>query len=92
MPTMSAYIGNDTGTLFRVYSCLLLKSRTARMGGLRQPILDGNWGIGWGACYRVYGELTGPVVDVVRGIFLLDARTASFMGLPRPEPQSRVPR
>ena len=61
-PTMSAYIGNDTGTLFRVIH-VFCTNPDCTNGGSPAPILDGNWGSGGGLATACSGQLTGPVVD-----------------------------
>ena len=57
-----AYIGNDTGTLFRV-THVFCTNPDCTNGGSPAPSLDGNWGSGGGLATACSGQLTGPVVD-----------------------------
>ena len=57
-----AYIGNDTGTLFRV-THVFCTNPDCTNGGTPAPSLDGNWGSGGGLATACSGQLTGPVVD-----------------------------
>jgi hypothetical protein len=57
-----AYIGNDTGTLFRV-THVFCTNPDCTNGGSPAPILDGNWGSGGGLATACSGQLTSPVVD-----------------------------
>ena len=57
-----AYVGNDTGTLFRVIH-VFCTNPDCTNGGSPAPILDGNWGTAGGLATGCTGELTGPVVD-----------------------------
>jgi len=57
-----AYIGNDTGTLFRVIH-VFCTNQSCTNAGSPAPSLDGNWGSGGGLATACSGQLTGPVVD-----------------------------
>ena len=57
-----AYIGNDTGTLFRVIH-VFCTNQSCTNAGSPAPSLDGNWGTAGGLATGCTGELTGPVVD-----------------------------
>ena len=57
-----AYVGNDTGTLFRV-THVFCTNPDCTNGGSPAPSLDGNWGTAGGLATGCTGELTGPVVD-----------------------------
>jgi hypothetical protein len=57
-----AYIGDDTGTLFRVVNVFCTKA-SCTSGGTPVPSLDGTWGSGGGLATACTGKLTGPVVD-----------------------------
>ena len=57
-----AYVGNDTGTLFRVKN-VFCTNPDCTNGGSPAPSLDGNWGTAGGLATGCTGELTGPVVD-----------------------------
>ncbi len=57
-----AYIGNDTGTLFRVIH-VFCTNPDCTTTGTPAPSLDGTWGSGGGLATACSGQLTGPVVD-----------------------------
>jgi hypothetical protein len=57
-----AYIGNDSGTLFRV-SNVFCTTSACTGGGNPAPSLDGTWGTGGKLATGCSGTLTGPVVD-----------------------------
>ena len=57
-----AYIGNDSGTLFRVINVFCSTSACAG-GGNPAPSLDTSWGTGGALATGCSGTLTGPVVD-----------------------------
>jgi hypothetical protein len=57
-----AYIGNDTGTLFRVIH-VFCTNQSCTNAGSPAPSLDANWGSGGGLATACSGQLTGPVVD-----------------------------
>jgi hypothetical protein len=61
-----AYVGNDSGTLFRVMNvfCTL-----ATCGGAA-PSLDPTWGSGGGLATGCSGALTGPAVDLTGNVFV----------------------
>ena len=57
-----AYIGDDTGTLFRVIN-VFCTNAPCTGGGTPAPSLDVTWGTGGGLSTGCSGRLTGTVVD-----------------------------
>lgn len=58
-----AYVGNDTGTLFRIKNVFCIFPQCTGAGS-PAPSLDGSWGTGGGLSVGGgCGKLTGPVVD-----------------------------
>ena len=74
-----AYIGNDTGTLFRVIH-VFCTTPDCTNGGSPAPILDGNWGTAGGLATGCTGELTGPVVDGVTGNIFVGCSDGKLYG------------
>ena len=56
-----AYIGNDSGTLFRVKNVFCIP--VCIDAGTEAPSLDASWGTGGALATGCSGKLTGPVVD-----------------------------
>ena len=57
-----AYVGNDTGTLFRIVNVFCTLA-TCTPGTSAAPALDATWGSSGGLATGCSGKLTGPVVD-----------------------------
>jgi len=74
-----AYIGNDTGTLFRVIH-VFCSNPDCTNGGSPAPILDGNWGSGGGLATACSGKLTGPVVDGKTGNIFVGCSDGKLYG------------
>jgi hypothetical protein len=77
-----AYIGNDTGTLFRV-THVFCTNPDCTSGGTPAPSLDGNWGTGGGLATGCTGELTGPVVDGGTGNIFVGCSDGKLYGFTR---------
>ena len=57
----AAYVGNDSGTLFRVINVFC--TPVCIDGGTEAPSLDPSWGTGGALATGCSGTLTGPIVD-----------------------------
>ena len=64
-----AYIGNDSGTLFRVKD-VFCTTPACISGGTPAPSLDASWGLGGVLATTCPGKLTGPVVAGTGNIFV----------------------
>jgi hypothetical protein len=74
-----AYIGNDTGTLFRVIH-VFCTNPDCTTTGTPAPSLDGNWGSGGGLATACSGQLTGPVVDGKTGNIFVGCSDGKLYG------------
>ena len=74
-----AYIGNDTGTLFRVKNVFCTNPSCTSVGS-PAPSLDGNWGTGGGLATTCSGKLTGPVVDGKTGNIFVGCSDGKLYG------------
>ena len=74
-----AYIGNNTGVLFRVINVFCITS-TCINGGTPAPSLDPAWGTGGGLATGCLGQLTGPVVDDGTGNILVGCSDGKLYG------------
>jgi hypothetical protein len=64
-----AYVGNDSGTLFRVKD-VFCTTPACISGGTPAPSLDASWGLGGVLATTCPGKLTGPVVAGNGNIFV----------------------
>jgi hypothetical protein len=64
-----AYVGNDSGTLFRVKD-VFCTTPACISGGTPAPSLDASWGLGGVLATTCPGKLTGPVVAGTGNIFV----------------------
>jgi len=74
-----AYIGDDTGTLFRVIN-VFCTNASCTSGGSPAPSLDGNWGTAGGLTTGCTGQLTGPVVDGKTGNIFVGCSDGKLYG------------
>jgi hypothetical protein len=74
-----AYVGNDSGVLFRVIH-VFCTNPDCKNGGSPAPILDGNWGTGGGLATACSGRLTGPVVDGKTGNIFVGCSDGKLYG------------
>jgi hypothetical protein len=73
-----AYIGNDSGTLFRVVNVFCQINCT--VGVTPAPSLDPSWGTGGALATGCSGRLTGPVVDSSTGNVLVGCSDGKLYG------------
>jgi len=73
------YVGNDTGTLFRIKDVFCLYA-TCTGNGSPAPSLDASWGVGGGFATGCGGKLTGPVVDGFTGNIFVGCSDGKLYG------------
>lgn len=68
--TDMAYIGNNSGTLFRVKDVFCTVSPACSGGAPPAPSFDASWGVGGALATGCPGRLTGPVVAGTGNVFV----------------------
>jgi len=75
-----AYVGNDTGTLFRLKDVFCTSSAACSGGTPPAPSLDTSWGSGGGLATGCTGKLTAPVKDSVTGNIFVGCSDGKLYG------------
>ncbi|MGD0906501.1 MAG: hypothetical protein ABSA96_02895 [Candidatus Acidiferrales bacterium] len=75
-----AYVGNDTGTLFRVKDVFCTSNSACSGGTPPAPSLDTTWGSGGGLATGCSGKLASPVRDSVTGNIFVGCSDGKLYG------------
>jgi hypothetical protein len=75
-----AYVGNDTGTLFRIKDVFCTVSAACSGGTPPAPSLDTTWGVSGGLATGCAGKLASPVRDSVTGNIFVGCADGKLYG------------
>lgn len=75
-----AYVGNDTGTLYRIKDVFCTSDSACTGGTPPAPSLDTTWGTGGALATGCTGKLAGPVRDSVTGNIFVGCSDGNLYG------------